>query len=178
MTAASGHPLTWYLTELVARIGAGDTAALARLRGTAGTRTAWIELSGESATVRFTAAGDFVVAAVTGSPDPAADGFGSTRHEVVLAILAGDLDATDAVVDGEVEVRGPAEAVIAMFTAIEILLDGATRVPALRELAGVYRTEHPVAPSGRHRRRTPIIEFGGEPSGLADPAQPAPGADH
>ncbi|MFC7530837.1 hypothetical protein [Actinoplanes sp. GCM10030250] len=133
------EPLAWYVRELVSRLGDGDPAALARLRTIVGVRRARVGLEGETVTVRFEPGGEFVAGAGDGEQ---VEGTGWTRHAVVLAVLAGALDATDAVVDGMIEVRGSAEAVNAMFLAVEILIDAATRIPALRELSEQYVGEY------------------------------------
>lgn len=151
--------LARYVRELVARLGDGEPAALDRMRTVVGTRRAWIELDDEAVRVWFDDVGDLTVevaggAAVDGVVSDA-EGFGRTRHQVVLALLAGTLDATDAVMDGEIEVRGTPEAVVMMFVAIEILIDCATRVPALRALSQQYVAERSTgqdpdpAPRGR-----------------------------
>jgi hypothetical protein len=61
---------------------------------------------------------------------------------VVVAILDAGLEVTDALVDGDIDLRGSTEAVSLMIMAIDILVDAATRVPALRSLADRYRAEH------------------------------------
>jgi hypothetical protein len=134
------HDLAWYVTELVERLGEGEPVTLVRLRTVVGPRRAAIGLDDETVTARFAPSGALEVVPVDGPVD--VDGTGRTRHEVVLALLAGELDATDALVDGQIEVQGPLDAVTAMLIAIEILLDASTRVPPLRRLADLYVREH------------------------------------
>ena len=67
------------------------------------------------------------------------DGSGSTTSAVVVAILEHGLELTDAVERGLVQAQGSTDAVLRMFHAIELILDGSSRVPALRLLADEFR---------------------------------------
>jgi hypothetical protein len=69
------------------------------------------------------------------------DGEGGTTTDVVLAILDGRLEVTDAVERGLVQAAGSPEAVVRMFHAIELILDASARVPELRRLADDFRRE-------------------------------------
>jgi hypothetical protein len=69
------------------------------------------------------------------------DGEGGTTTGVVLAILDGGLEVTEAVERGLVQAAGSPEAVVRMFHAIELILDASARVPALRRLADDFRRE-------------------------------------
>jgi hypothetical protein len=71
--------------------------------------------------------------------DAPVDGEGSTTAAVVIAILDGRLEVTDAVARGLVQARGSPEAVLRMFHAVELILDASARVPALRRLADEFR---------------------------------------
>ena len=134
--------LAWYVAELIARLGEGDAWALDRLRALVGSQRARIGLEREVVETWFDRHGVLVVDDVTdrpvSEPDRAVDGEGHTRDEVVLAVLAGDLEVTDAILDGDIEVRGSVEAVAAMFAAVDILIECATRLPHLRELSELY----------------------------------------
>jgi hypothetical protein len=136
--------LAWYVTELVGRLATGDYQAFERLRDTVGTRRARITLEDETVEVWFDDRRELaVVNAGDDRPGAAAvDGEGRTWHHVVLELLDGDRDVTDTVLAGDLEARGSAEAVTAMFAAIEILIDCATRVPRLRQLADDYVAAH------------------------------------
>jgi hypothetical protein len=160
MTTAAvpaAHDLAWYVRQLVERLSEGEPAALSRLRTVVGLRRAAIGLEEETVTARFVASCAFEVVPVREDEGVDVDGTGRTRHDVVLALLAGDLDATDALLDGLIEVQGPLDAVTAMLIAIEILLDASTRVPPLRRLADLYVREHDDPANrwreGRLRRR-------------------------
>ena len=62
-------------------------------------------------------------------------GTGATDRSTTREILAGRLEATDALRQGRIDVRGAFDDVLRIFQAIEILLDAAPRVPALQQLA-------------------------------------------
>jgi hypothetical protein len=171
MSEPSSAPrsLAWFVERLVAELGDGEPAALARMRAVVGRRRAVVALEDEAVVARFDDDGSLLVeptdpamteeafAATVAVRGTDLDGVGRTRHEVVVAILDGRLEVTDAILDGEIEVRGSTEAVTAMLIAIEILIDAATRVPTLRRLADVYLGAHrPPSDVGgaRWRRRT------------------------
>jgi hypothetical protein len=150
--------LAWYVAELIARLGEGDPLALDRVRNLVGTQRARIGLEREVVETWFDRQGVLVVNDVTDrpvlAPDRAVDGEGHTRDEVVVALLAGHREVTDAILDGDLEVRGSVEAVAAMFAAVDILIDCATRLPRLRELSEWYVREHSdPAPTTSLRRR-------------------------
>jgi hypothetical protein len=81
------------------------------------------------------------------SPIPV-DGEGGATTGVVVAILDGRLEATDAVEHGLVQAAGSPEAVLRMFHAIELILDASARVPALRRLADDFRREAEASRTG------------------------------
>jgi hypothetical protein len=71
-------------------------------------------------------------------PDSALDGAGATTSAVIVAIIEGRLDATDAVMSGLIEVHGRPDAVTALLHMIELLLDAGARLPAMRSLANDF----------------------------------------
>ena len=81
-------------------------------------------------------------------PGASVEGSGSTSADVVLALLSGDLEVVAAIERGLIEVVGSPEAVTRMFHAVELILDGAARVPEVRDLAATFilenRTSSPV----------------------------------
>ena len=81
-------------------------------------------------------------------PGASVEGSGSTSADVVLALLSGDLEVVAAIERGLIEVVGSPEAVTRMFHAVELILDGAARVPELRDAAATFilenRTSSPV----------------------------------
>jgi hypothetical protein len=135
--------LAWYVGELVGRLADGDRPAFERLRDIVAARRARITLEHETVEVSFDQRGELVVVAVGDDVGvDRLDGEGRTTHRVVLELLDGHRDLTDAVLAGDVEARGSDAAVTAMFAAIEILVDSATRIPELRRLAEDYVSRH------------------------------------
>jgi len=149
--------LAEYLQLLLARLAAGEPAAAARIREVVGARRARITLDAESADVFFADDGTFHVE----PPAGAVAGTGTTFRGVVLDLLDGYEEVTTAVLDGELELTGTVEDVAAIGQAIEIVIDSATRVPPLQELARDFRDD-PCRPSSPARlggpplRRTPF----------------------
>lgn len=145
--------LAEYVYELVAALADTDPGAVSRMRSVVGARRALIRLDDEAVHVAFGPAGLVVEEAPAGS----VDGEGATDRGTVLDLLDGDLEVADAILDGRLEVRGEVDAVVRMFLAVEILLDGSTRSPALQALARDFRADPcreprrpPVRPSRRN----------------------------
>lgn len=134
-------PLGDWITALVGAVRVAEPAAHARLATVVGNRRAHITLDEDSVVVAMS---DGTVTILPSDTEPV-DGRGSTSRGVVLAILDGHLEASDAVRDGAIDVRGDIESLGRIFHAIEIILDVSTRTPALRELARRYRAEDPSA---------------------------------
>lgn len=137
--------LAEYVTLLVERLGVGEPALLARLREVVGGRAARIALDDEAVEVRF--AGDALVVRQLGAPDgapgdaPAVDGDGGTDRLTTLDLLDGYAEVTDAILDGRLRAAGDIENLARIGQAVEVLLDGATRIPALQRLARDYRED-------------------------------------
>lgn len=150
--------LAEYLREIVRRVGESDPAALERLRAVAGARRARLTLDAERVTVAFTRRGFVARDQRAGSTRPGAPrmaGEGATTRRATLALLDGWQETSDAVVLGELEMRGSIEDVTRMGVAIEIVLDVAARSPALQRLAADYRADpcrEPRVPWDAHRR--------------------------
>ena len=119
------------------------TTAL-RIRQVVGEQRARVKLDDEAVIVEFDPAGQLVVRADDANSQVGGEG-SATRAEV-CAILDARSDASHAVLSGRVAVRGPTAAVAAMLHAIEILLDAAARIPALRYLADDFVAEGPGPP--------------------------------
>ncbi len=117
---------------------AADPIASARLQAIIGARRARIRLDDDTATVALV---DGKVVPIR--DDAPVDGFGATTRPVVLALLDARLDATVALQAGYITVEGTVDDLVAMLHAIEIILDAATRIPALRALAAAYRAAGP-----------------------------------
>jgi hypothetical protein len=134
--------LAWWIDKLVAALEKEPTTAL-RIRQVVGEQRARVKLDDESVIVEFDSAGQLRVRADDASSQVGGEG-SATRAEV-CAILDARSDASQAVLSGRVAVTGPTAAVATMLHAIEILLDAATRIPALRYLADDFVAEGPRA---------------------------------
>jgi hypothetical protein len=141
-----------YVAALIAALGAADPAALARLRQVVGERRARIVLDDEAIDVTFVGA----ALSVRPAAGRAADGEGATDRASVRGLLAGHFEVTDAILDGRLRVRGRTDAVVRMFTAIEILLDAAPRAPALQALAAHFLGHPPSPPRDRPVAGAPV----------------------
>jgi ubiquinone biosynthesis protein UbiJ len=134
--------LAEYVGELIARLGAAEPAALARLREIVGGRTGRIRLDDEAIDARF----DGARLDVREAGDGAVDGEGVTDRATTLDLLDGRVEVGDAILDGRLHVVGEVEDVARMFAAIEVLLEVASRAPALQALAEDYRGDPCRAP--------------------------------
>jgi hypothetical protein len=121
-----------WITDLVVAVDRDRFGAGRRLRQVVDGYRARIVLDGEAVLVSMDH-GAMTIG--PDDPDAAVDGWGSTTTEVVLAILAAEIEVAEAVERGQLQVVGSTEAVSRMFHAIELLLDGSARVPELRRLA-------------------------------------------
>ncbi len=150
------HPcraLGEYIGELVRRLDEGEPSGGARLRAVAGPLRARIQVDGETVEIGFSRG------ALRIDPGPTrrrVDGIGRCDRQTVLDLLNGYMEVTDAILGGYLEVTGNVDAVTRMGQAIEVLLDAATRVPALHQLADDYRSDPCLAP-GRPGPRAPAL---------------------
>jgi hypothetical protein len=135
------------------------------MRRVVGARRARIRLDDEVVDVAFDVEGLRV-----GEPAGAVDGEGTTDRQTVLDLLDGYLEVTDAILDGRLLVVGDTDDTARMFAAIEILLDGSTRIPPLQELARDFRADpcrEPRRPPRRRSRPSPWHPTGGDPAELS-----------
>ena len=126
-----------YITALVERLAEHEPAGALRLREVVGRRIARIGLDDETVDVQF-ARGALVVEPVNGAKRRV-EGYGRTDRATAAALLDARLEVHEAILDGALELRGDLDAIRRIGVAIEILIDAATRVPALRELSGEFR---------------------------------------
>jgi hypothetical protein len=134
----------------VRRLGQADPAALDRMRRTVGHRRARIRLDDEAVDVWFDPDGGLRV----GEPAGEVEGEGATDRGTVLDLLDGYVEVTDAILDGRLRVFGAVDEIARMFAAIEILLDGSARAPALQRLARDFRDDPARRPPGPPVRRS------------------------
>lgn len=127
--------LSGWIAELVARLDLDPAGGGRRLREVVEGRTARIGLDGETVLVSMHG-GELIVE--DDRPEAAVDGSGWTTSEVVLGILAGMLEAGEAIEQGWIEVSGEEAEATRLFHTVELLLDGSARVPELRRLAAEF----------------------------------------
>jgi hypothetical protein len=146
-----------YVELLIDRLREADPSAVTRIAAVVGGRRARIVVDKESVEVSFGPSG-LVVNAITGD---SVDGTGTMTRATALDLLDGYVEVTTAILDGGLEVVGSVENVARIGQAIEILLDGAVRAPAMQDLGRDFRDD-PCRParnarsSGPFRRRTPF----------------------
>lgn len=129
---------TW-IRDLVDAADLDPLGAGRRLRSIVSGWSALIALDDESIVVSMPTSGRLEIAPPTAITPT--DGSGATTSRVVLALLDGQIELSDMIADGWIEVRGHRDAVTRLFHAVEILLDASARVPALRQLAVEFRHE-------------------------------------
>ncbi|MEP6691320.1 MAG: hypothetical protein ABJD07_09195 [Gemmatimonadaceae bacterium] len=127
-----------YITLLIERLQAQDPEGVARIRALVGRRGARVSLDDESVIVRFARAR---LVLERNGPRRVVDGEGTTDRQTVLALLDGYAEVVDVLLDGRLAVRGDVENIARMFQSIEVLIDGATRVPGLQQLARDFRLD-------------------------------------
>lgn len=140
--SADGAPpcrtLAEYVAALVARLGEGEPRALERLRTVVGDRAARIGLQAEAVRVRFREG--LLLVRRAGARDRVA-GAGGTDRATTLDLLDGYTDPASAILEGRLDARGDLDALARIFQAIEVLLDGSSRIPALQALERDYRAD-------------------------------------
>ena len=130
-----------YLRNLMGAISRWEPSSANAIRAIVGERRARIMLDDEAATIRFEGE-RFIVrkAALPGNGNRALSN-GGTDRKTCVALLAGHLEVSEAVMDGRLEINGSAEDVIDMCTVIELMIDASTRIPEIQQLARTFRAE-------------------------------------
>jgi len=130
-----------YLRALLAEIKRGDPARWAAIRSVIGARRARIILGDEVVTIRF-GNNRFIVRKETAPRDgDIPPPYGRTNRSFMVALLAGHLEVSEAIMDGRLELYGSTGDVIDMCSVIEMVIDCSTRVPGLLLLARDFRAE-------------------------------------
>lgn len=140
-----------YVELLFSRLERFSPEAALRIRHVTGTRSARIAVDVESVDVRF----DRGRLRVTHSGDDPVDGAGRTTRQATLDMMDGYLEVTSAVLDGQLDLTGSTDAIVRMGVVLEILIDAATRAPALQQLAREFRDD-PRYPSPVKRPAGPV----------------------
>jgi hypothetical protein len=155
-----------YVLGLVHRLAEAEPTMHDRLREVTGNRSARIRLDGETVLVRFDGP---TLVVLDADPTMPSNGVGGTDRATTLDLLAGRIEVTDAILAGRLDATGEIEDLVRIFQAIEILLDGATRIPSLQHYALDYGTD-PCRPM-----RAPIDRYGTWRRMTLDPDSPSPG---
>ena len=143
MWTESRRPLAAWIGDLVDACELDPLGGGERLRGVVSGWRAAITLDDETVVVSMVADRLRIEPADTAP----VDGTGSATSDVVLALLDGRVELSDAVADGWIDALGHRSAVTRLLIAVEVLLDASARVPALRRLAAEFRDERgPGAP--------------------------------
>jgi hypothetical protein len=128
-----------YIRALVAMLQESDRAAYDRICHVVGTRVAHIQLDDEAVYVRMR---DGILSVEDANrADMLVDGQGATDSKTVLALLRGDLELFEAILDDRLSIHGDIEQINRMFQAIGILLDVSPRCPAMQELSDQFVEE-------------------------------------
>jgi hypothetical protein len=128
-----------YIRALVTAFEKCDADAYQRLCHVVGTRRASIQLDAQSVYVRMH--DGILDVEDAGRERLPVDGEGSIDSATVLAILSGDLEVFEAILDDRLVVHGDLAQINRMFQAIEILLDVAPRCPAMQQLSNKFVEE-------------------------------------
>ena len=123
------HLADW-IVALFAALEEAEPHSADGIRRLAGKRYAIIGLDDDLARVAFR--GDRLEARRRvrwGSPS------GRTDSTTVTDLLASYAEVSDAIADGRIDIVGQAEDVIAIASIIEVLVDAATRIPAMQTLS-------------------------------------------
>lgn len=128
--------LAGYVRALIDAVQAAEPDSATRLRQIVRGQVALISVDDEAIIVRFE--GDELIADAA-TEASSFDGSGETDRQTVLALLAGRLEVTDAIIDGRLRMRGTTDGIVRISRAIEILIDVAVRAPRLQEIARTYR---------------------------------------
>jgi hypothetical protein len=139
-----------YISALISNLRQCDPDAYSRMCRVVGDRSASIRLDAQS--VRVHIQDGLLRIENELSQGSMEDGVGSTDTATVLALLRGDIEVPEAILNESLVVQGEIEQVNRMFLAIEILLDAVPRSPALQKLSEQFVSEahqppaRPVAP--------------------------------
>jgi hypothetical protein len=128
-----------YIRALVTTLQECDAGAYERLCHVVGTRRASIQLDAQSVYVRMHHG--ILDVEDAGRERLPVEGEGSIDSATVLAILRGDLEVFEAILDDRLVVHGDLVQINRMFQAIEILLDVAPRCPAMQQLNNKFVEE-------------------------------------
>jgi hypothetical protein len=170
-----------YLAALIRLLEEGEPASMQRLRAFVGARVASLELDGEIVEARFEQRGSQALCLEPRAAHRPGVARGRSESAAVIALMRGDLELSQALLDGLIEAQGNVADVSIMAIAVDILLDASTRIPAMVELARRFHarrsppgTRHVSATSAAsvERRQLALLDRLGltdEPAGREQP---------
>jgi hypothetical protein len=147
-TDSSAIGLRFWIPELVAALETDRCGAGAQLWAAVVGRSARITLGDDTVLVRCTSVGHLEVRCAEEDDVTVVDGEGATTTFAVHALLDGVIELNRAIVDGTIDVRSSIDDALWMYRVVELLLDGSSRVPRLRELKRKFY-EHSASPDSR-----------------------------
>jgi hypothetical protein len=142
-TDSSAMGLRFWIPELVAALDTDRCGAGVQLWSAVVGRSARITLDDDTVFVRCTSVGRLEVRSAENGDVTAVDGEGSTTTFAVHALLDGEIELNQAVVDGRIDIRSSIDDALWMYRVVELLLDGSSRVPRLRELKRQFYGDSP-----------------------------------
>jgi hypothetical protein len=129
--------LDGYVRAIVENLASGEPSSYRRLRAVVGRRRATLRLDNEVVEFWFDEAENGALNVrpradpCDGAPIPS----GHTDSPTILALMRGELELSDAILGGLIDAQGTVADVTAIAVAIEIVIDAATRIPAIPALA-------------------------------------------
>ncbi|HTS10345.1 MAG TPA: hypothetical protein VMP68_32575 [Candidatus Eisenbacteria bacterium] len=128
-----------YISALVQCLKDCEPLAYSRMCHVVGGRTARIRLDEQAVWIRMS---DGSLVVDTHLPEGVIeDGSGTTDTTTVLALLRGDLEVLEAILNQSLAIDGEIEQIHRMFLAIEILLDAGPRCPHLQRITERFVAE-------------------------------------
>ena len=135
-----------YISALMQCLRECDPIAYSRMCHIVGDRAARVQLDKQSVWVRML---DGSLVVDHRLPEGVTeDGSGTTDTVTVLALLRGDLEVSEAILNESLAIDGEIEQIHRMFLAIEILLDAAPRCPALQRISERFVAESEQSETG------------------------------
>jgi hypothetical protein len=143
-TSPGVYGLAFWIPELLAALDEDPAGAGAQLRSTIAGRSARIGLDDDVVLVESIGEGSLTVRSDDTAAQP--DGSGFTTRAVVVALLDSRVDINQVIISGDLELRSAIDDALWMYRIIELLLDGSSRVPRLRELSQQFLAAARVSP--------------------------------
>ena len=131
--------LAEYISALVECLRECEPHAYSRMCHVVGHRTARIRLDQQAVEIRMS--DGLLIVENQLREEIIEDGSGTTDTTTVLALLRGDLEVSEAILNDSLAIDGEIEQINRMFLAIEILLDASPRCLRLRTISEQFVAE-------------------------------------